>query len=79
MNDNVEIDLTYAIGEIQDIQAELETYKLSDLASRLEGVEVRIKELTDTLLTYFVSAITTGPYFAANQAYQTLAPPLEQE
>lgn len=75
MSDTVEIDLTYAISEIQDIQAELELHNLSNMTLRLEGVEARLKEVTDALLEYFSAAITTGHYFAASQAYERLAPP----
>lgn len=76
MTDTVEIDLTYAISEIQDIQAELELHNLPDMGRRLEGIEARLKEVTDALLEYFTTAITIGPSFAAAQAYERLAPPL---
>lgn len=63
MTDTVEIDLTYAISEIQDIQAELDTHKLSDMASRLEGVEARLKELTEALI-YYTEIAPSNPYSA---------------
>lgn len=74
----LEIDLTYAISEIQDIQSELseKDAALTDLASRLEVVEARLKEVTDTLLTFFSAATTPGHFFAASQAYRRLAEPL---
>ena len=65
MTDTVETDYVYAISEIQDIQAELELHSLSDLSSRLEGVEVRLKEVTDALLEY-ASLVPYGTTHAAN-------------
>lgn len=78
MTDTVEIDLTYAISEIQDIQSELELHSLSDMGARLEGVEARLKEIGDTLLEYFSAYVTSGPHSAAATAYERLAAPLPQ-
>ena len=54
-----EIDATYIISEIQDIQAELELHNLSNIATRLEGVEARLKEIEGRLA--MVSRWIYGP------------------
>ena len=51
IRDDVQLDLTFALGEIQNIQSELETYFDPDkgiLLQRLEGIEARLKELRET-------------------------------
>lgn len=64
-------DLDSAIGEIQNIQREMETYfdpKNGIILQRLEGVEARLKELTDTLLVFFDDA-GSNPHAAAAAAW----------
>jgi hypothetical protein len=71
--DGVDIDLTYAISEIQDIQAELKTNHTRDteIASRLEGVEARLKEVTEALIEY-ASFAASSPYAAASTLIERL-------
>lgn len=76
MIDTVDIDLTYAISEIQDIQLELETNLGPDgvIIQRLEGIEARLKEVTDALIDYAHNA-PSGPFTAGHQLRARLAPP----
>ena len=70
IRDDVQLDLTFALGEIQDIRGELET-KLDPLAERLEGIEIRLKELTDALYEYAGSA-ASNPHAAGESARRKL-------
>lgn len=45
IRDDTELDLTYALGEIQDIRTELD----GALADRLEGIEARLAEVRSAL------------------------------
>lgn len=73
MTDTVETDLTYAISEIQDIQAELDLFNLSDMAQRLEGAEARFKEVIEALIEFSEFA-PSNPYSAATTLRDRLTP-----
>lgn len=65
---DVETDIAYALGEIQNIQTELESYfdpedglvllRLQQLTERLEGIEARLAEVTE----FVAQPIIVGPY-----------------
>lgn len=72
----VELDLNYALGELTNIQSELEQYfgkGPGNLPERLEGIEARLKELQDTLLNYFSSDAAITAAYRANDAYRVNA------
>lgn len=50
----VELDLTYALGEIEDIRGALDVQSegATHILERLEGVEARLMEVTEALVDY---------------------------
>lgn len=57
----MELDLTYALGEIQDIRSELET-NLDPLAERIEGIEARLAEVRSALA--LAGLLPAEPFYA---------------
>lgn len=63
---DIALDITYALGEIQNIQSELELNwdVAKHFAARLEGVEARLGFLADALYEYLRDA-ASNPTAAA--------------
>lgn len=61
----IEADVGYALGEIQDIRE----YVDGALADRLEGIEARLKEITD------ITRRLTAPLPHMDDAYRRLSDP----
>jgi hypothetical protein len=63
----VERDTEYALGELQDLQDQVD----GPLAARLEGIETRLKELTWLLYDYFCES-GHNPTHASGEARNRL-------
>jgi chaperonin cofactor prefoldin len=66
--DGVDIDLTYAISEIQDLQSGAQATN-----ERLEGIEARLKEVVSALNDFAYHA-PANPYSASHMLRARLGP-----
>ncbi|HEY6014214.1 MAG TPA: hypothetical protein VIU37_09405 [Candidatus Limnocylindrales bacterium] len=72
-----EIDVQYALGELQNLQTEMEQYFGTDGSlkpERIEGIEARLKEQGDTIarlvgaVEALLEDIASNPYTAVEMA-----------